>query len=81
MYMLNPGTERRDPVGRSTHEHRLADHQAAIKRRIKTHLSDCRICKVGDVSLRGHDTVQGCAWYHALIGELVTVGQQIRGLE
>ena len=74
MYMHNPGKERRDLVGRSAYEHRLEDHQAAIKRRIKAHLSDCRICKVGD-------TVQGCDWYHALIGELVTVGQQIRGLK
>ena len=79
--MHNPETERRDLVGRSSYvscldlqrEH-LKDHQAAIKRRIKAHLSDCRICKVGE-------TVQGCDWYQALIGELVTVGQQIRGLK
>ena len=72
--MLNPGKERRDLVGRSAYVHSLEKHQAAIKRRIKTHLSNCRTCKVGD-------TVQGCDWYHALIGELVTVGQQMRGLK
>ncbi len=74
MYMLNPGEQRGETVGRSAYVHRLEDHQAAIKRRIKTHLSDCGICKVGD-------TVEGCDWYHALIGELVTVGQQMRGLK
>lgn len=61
-------------VGRSFNERRLKDHQAAIKRRIKAHLSDCRICKVGD-------TIQGCEKYHALIGELVTIGRQMRGLK
>ena len=74
MRLRNEIREHGETVGRGAYECRLKNHQAAIKRRIKTHLFDCRICKVGD-------TVQGCDWYHALIGELVTVGQQIRRLK